>query len=105
MISEATFPGCVLEARPIGMLNMVDEAGEDDKILTVAVGDPRYSEIRSLDDVPAHQLSEITEFFLTYKSLEEGKKTEVLGWQGAEDAYEAIINGIKMFNDKFGNRL
>ncbi|NYT16287.1 MAG: inorganic diphosphatase [Methanomassiliicoccales archaeon] len=105
MITEATFPGCVIEARPIGILNMVDEAGEDDKILAVAVGDPRYSEIRSLDDVPSHQLSEITEFFHTYKSLEEGKKTEVLGWQGAEDAHEAIMNGIKMFNDKFGNRL
>ncbi len=104
MISEATFPGCVIEARTIGILNMLDEAGEDDKILTVAVNDPRYSEIGSLDDVPSHQLNEITEFFHTYKSLEEGKKTEVLGWHGPERAYEAISYGIKMFNERFDER-
>jgi len=105
MVSEGTFPGCVIEARPIGILNMVDEAGEDDKVLTVSVGDPKYSEIRSLDDLPPHQLTEITEFFHTYKRLEEGKKTEVLGWQGPEEAHEAIVHGIEAFNEKFGKRL
>lgn len=105
MISEPTFPGCVVEARPIGLLNMVDEAGEDDKILAVAVGDPRYAEIEEIDDVPTHHLNEIAEFFQTYKSLEEGKKTEVLGWQGREKAREAILHAIKLFDEEFGKKI
>ena len=105
MISESTFPGCVVESRPIGILNMVDEAGEDDKVLTVAIGDPRFSEIKSIDDVSSHQLNEITEFFKTYKSLEEGKDTEVLGWKGVEEAQAAVMHGIEIFNKKFGRTL
>jgi len=104
MISESTFPGCVIEARPIGLLSMVDEAGEDDKVLAVAVSDPRYKEIRCLDDVPAHNLSEITEFFQTYKRLEEGKKTEVRGWHGMAEAHRAVTHSIELFEKKFGGK-
>ncbi|MFP4170254.1 MAG: inorganic diphosphatase [Methanomassiliicoccales archaeon] len=105
MISESTFPGCVVEARPIGMLNMVDEAGEDDKILAVAVNDPRYAEVETLEDVPSHNLSEISEFFQSYKSLEEGKKAEVLGWRGKKESEESIMHGIEMYNKLFGRKL
>lgn len=102
LISEPTFPGCVIEARPIGILKMIDEAGKDDKVLTVAVGDPRYAEINELEDISKHYLDEITEFFKTYKSLEENKATDVIGWEGKAAADKAILHAIDSFKSKFG---
>lgn len=102
LISEPTFPGCVIEVRPVGILKMIDEAGKDDKILTVAVSDPRYSEIEGLDDISKHYLDEISEFFKTYKSLEEDKATDVIGWEGRDSANKAIMGAIDTFNKKFG---
>jgi inorganic pyrophosphatase len=89
IIEEPTFPGCHLRARPIGVLNMRDEKGPDQKILAVAVGDPRYADIRDLTELGAHWLREIENFFQTYKALEP-KWTEVVGWQDASVAYEVI---------------
>ncbi len=80
IIDQPTFPGCVIPARPIGMLEMVDGGDRDEKILCVPAKDPRYTEIASLKDIPAHRLEEIAEFFRTYKNLEK-KVTEILGWQ------------------------
>jgi inorganic pyrophosphatase len=102
IISELTFPGCVVEARPIGILRMSDEKGKDDKVLCVATGDPRNDEYNELDDLPKHYLNEIAEFFKTYKRLEEGKHTEVLGWGDKKDAIEAIEYSLRLFRDKFG---
>ncbi|MEM2943241.1 MAG: inorganic diphosphatase [Methanomassiliicoccales archaeon] len=101
MISEPTFPGCVIEARPIGLLKMIDEKGQDDKVLTVALGDPRYKEYQQLEDLPLHYLNEIAEFFLTYKRLEEGKGTKVIGWERKEIALEAISRSLEMFRKNF----
>jgi len=102
IISEHTFPGCVVEARPIGVLQMTDEKGKDDKILCVATGDPKNDEYNELNDIPKHYLNEISEFFKTYKRLEEGKHTEVLGWEGKEKAIETIEYSLRLFRDKFG---
>lgn len=101
MISEPTFPGLVVEARPIGVLRISDEKGKDDKILCVATSDPKMSQYQSLDDVPKHYLDEISEFFKTYKKLEEGKHTEVTGWEGREAAMEEITHSLNVFRDKF----
>lgn len=103
MISEPTFPGCVIESRPLGILKMVDEAGKDDKILTVAEGDPTYADYSELEDMPQHTLTEIIEFFETYKRLEEDKQTEVIGWEGKQKAYQAIMGAIDSFNRKFAD--
>ena len=86
---EPTFPGCVIPARPVGVLQMRDEKGLDDKILSVPVGDPRFEEIRDLDDLQPHWLAEIENFFATYKTLE-GTATELAGWLGAPDALRII---------------
>lgn len=86
---EPTFPGCVIPARPIGVLQMRDEKGLDDKILAVPVGDPRFESTRDLDDLQPHWLAEIENFFATYKKLE-GTETEVAGWLGAPDAHRVI---------------
>jgi inorganic pyrophosphatase len=89
IVHDSTFPGCVVPARPIGVLRMHDEKGVDEKILAVPVGDPRFEEVHSLDDVRAHWLKEIENFFATYKLLED-KFTELEGWDDAEVALTVI---------------
>jgi inorganic pyrophosphatase len=86
---EPTFPGCVVETRPIGGLDMTDEKGSDFKVLAVPTGDPRFDDTHSLDHVGQHWLREIETFFATYKILEK-KQTEVLGWHNADEAWEMI---------------
>ncbi len=102
MLSEPTFPGCVVEARPIGILRISDEKGKDDKVLAVATTDPRLNEYQELEDVPRHYLDEIAEFFTTYKKLEEGKHTDVKGWEGKEAALKEIAYGLSLFRAKYG---
>ena len=102
VMSEPTFTGCIIEVRPIGLLRMRDENGADDKVLCVAVKDPRNREYHDLADLPTHYLDEIAEFFRTYKHLEEGKNTEVLGWEGRvryqyPGRYGAVQKSLKNF--------
>ncbi|HEX9269802.1 MAG TPA: inorganic diphosphatase [Candidatus Limnocylindria bacterium] len=89
IVEEPTFPGCVVPARPIGTLAMRDAKGEDEKILAVPSGDPRFDPIRDLDDLAPHWRLEIETFFATYKTLE-GEDTEVRGWNGAAAAWRII---------------
>ena len=86
---EPTFPGCLVPARAIGVLCMVDEKGQDDKILAVPCGDPRFDHIHDLVDLPRHWLAEIANFFTTYKMLED-KPTSICDWSGAEEARAVI---------------
>jgi inorganic pyrophosphatase len=96
VISEPTFPGCVVRARPIGALDMSDEKGHDFKILAVAHDDPRWEGASTLDDVSPHRLVEIENFFETYKTLEK-RQTDINGWVGVEEAWRIIeasmVNG------------
>ena len=89
VVEEPTFPGCIVPARPIGTLLMRDSKGEDEKILAVPVGDPRFDEIRELTDLPKHWLKEIETFFATYKELE-GDAVTLGGWHGAKTAWSLI---------------
>src|SRR5579883_3597824 len=59
IVQEPTFPGCLIPARPIGMLDMYDDKGEDEKVLAVPLGDPRFDGVTTLDDVSPHLLLEI----------------------------------------------
>ncbi len=87
--SQPTFPGCLIAARPLGILLMRDDKGPDEKILSVAAADPRFEGIENLSDLPSHILKEIVHFFDIYKELEE-KETNVLGWQDVATAHEVI---------------
>jgi inorganic pyrophosphatase len=78
-----------VRARPIGVLDMRDDKGQDHKVLAVPIGDPRFDGLRSLSDVPEHWLREIENFFETYKRLED-KFTEVLGWDDVAAAWQII---------------
>ena len=91
LVEEPTFPGCLIEVRPLGGLDMADEKGSDFKVLAVPVGDPRFDEYLSLEDVGKHWLREIETFFDTYKLLEP-KQTEVLGWHSIEQTRRVIAD-------------
>jgi inorganic pyrophosphatase len=90
VVEEPTFPGCVVPSRPIGTLLMRDERGDDEKILAVPVGDPRFDEVRGLRDLAKHWLREIETFFATYKELEANKAAQVEGWHDADAAWKLI---------------
>lgn len=94
IMDEPTFPGCVIAARPIGMLEMIDGGDRDEKILCVPDKDPRYSQVKSLKDIPQHRLDEIAEFFRTYKNLEK-KETKILGWQDIDQVMPLVEKCIK----------
>ena len=94
IMDQPTFPGCVIAARPIGMLEMIDGGDRDEKILCVPEEDPRYADVQSLDDIHSHRLDEIAEFFRTYKNLEK-KVTEILGWQNVDKVKPLVEQCIK----------
>ena len=85
LVDEPTFTGCLVEVRPIGMLEMIDSGKKDEKVLGVANYNPRYAEMKDYSDVWSHMLLEISHFFATYKDLE-GKRAIINGWRDAQHA-------------------
>jgi len=88
-VSEPTFPGCVIAVSAIGLLEMRDEKGEDEKVLCVPRHDPNWNNIDRLEDLPQQLRDEIANFFSIYKQLE-SKDVEVVGWHPREAADDAI---------------
>lgn len=93
-------PGVVVRCRPVGMLRMTDEAGEDSKLLAVPVDKltPMYRHVTDPRDLPQIVLDQIAHFFEHYKDLEPGKFVKVLGWVGAEEAKREILEGVARFS-------
>jgi inorganic pyrophosphatase len=89
IMDEPTFAGCLITARPIGILDMVDCGAHDGKLLCVPAADPRQRTIRSIRQIAPNQLEEVAEFFRTYKNLE-GRVVEINGWLDA-DAVPALL--------------
>jgi inorganic pyrophosphatase len=96
IIDHPTFPGCLITARPIGVLDMQDEHGQDEKILAVAVNDPHYAHVQRLSDLGPHWLREIENFFATYKALE-NKWTQLAGWQDETRAWQIIREAFERY--------
>ena len=99
LVWEPTFPGCLIDARPIGVFHMTDEKGPDEKILCVPLHDPLWNHIERLDQVPPHLLKEIEHFFAVYKDLE-SKKTAVRGWADRAQAEQIIAEARKRFESQ-----
>ncbi len=96
---RALMPGCVVRARPIGVLLMEDEAGMDEKIVAVPHSNltQYYNKIKSYTDLPQVLQDRIPHFFAHYKDLEKDKWVKVLGWGSAEKAGEMILSGINNY--------
>ncbi len=88
-VSEATFPGCLIDVKPIALFRMEDDKGIDDKVLCVPLSDPGWSGMERLEDIPDQLRDEISHFFSIYKDLEL-KAVEVDGWYPREDAIAEI---------------
>lgn len=91
--------GSVIRCRPIGILNMTDEAGADAKLLAVPIDKlcTSYRKVKSLDDMPPMLLDQISHFFAHYKDLEANKWVKIEGWAGPEEAKAEVTASIKRF--------
>jgi inorganic pyrophosphatase len=85
LVSEATFPGCRIRVRVVGVFHMSDEKGPDEKIICVPLKDPGWARVTDIHDVPPEYRAEIEHFFQVYKDLEE-KKTETRGFGNRAEA-------------------
>ena len=99
LVDNASFPGCLMEVRPIGALEMLDQGVRDEKVLAVVNNDPRYSEVSNYTDIYTHILREIEHFFSIYKDLE-GKRTKTIAWHSAEEARRVILESKERFADR-----
>jgi inorganic pyrophosphatase len=103
LVWEPTFPGCMIEAAPVGVFLMADEKGPDEKVLCVPIHDPHWADVRTLEQVPDHLLREIEHFFTIYKDLEE-KEVKVEGWDSLEKAEEVIRDSQERYKRESGAR-
>jgi inorganic pyrophosphatase len=89
-------PGCVINCRPIGILQMKDEAGMDEKIIAVPSDEvtAMYSNVKTISDLPQMRLSQVSHFFERYKDLESEKWVEIVGFEGADVAKEYIQKAL-----------
>jgi len=94
---RAIVPGAVMNCRPVGVLRMRDEAGEDEKIVAVPSTKltRRYERIATVNDLPEITLKQIEHFFSHYKDLESGKWVEIIGWGDKEEAERLIVEAIE----------
>ncbi len=101
LVGDATFPGCIIEVRPVALMRMNDDGEQDDKVIAVPVEDPRFEHVRDLADIPEHQRAEVDEFFATYKNLEPGKEVTTEGWEDRVAALEAIEHAQALYRETF----
>jgi inorganic pyrophosphatase len=96
-VSEATFPGCLVPVKPIGVFKMEDEKGPDDHLVCVPVGDPGWNTLDEIEDLPAQIRSEIDHFFTVYKDLDPSRHSETTGWDNREAAWELVRQTRRRF--------
>ncbi len=97
LVTEPTFPGCVMQVKPIGVFHMADEKGPDEKVICVPVSDPIWNRLEDLSDMNPHLLKEIEHFFQVYKDLE-NKRVDVGGWGDVNEAYDILEKCINRFD-------
>ncbi len=93
-------PGILVSVRPVAIMTMIDSGERDDKIIAVPVDDPRFADTQDLGDINKHTIKEIEHFYSTYKKLQ-NKEVSVTGFKGKGAAEAAILEGLKLYQDKF----
>ncbi|QEY31385.1 inorganic diphosphatase [Synechococcus sp. RSCCF101] len=101
MMEEPTFAGCLIRARPIGVLDMIDCGAYDGKLLCVPEADPRQRNIRSIQQLAPNQLEDVAEFFRTYKSLG-GRVTTINGWRDAAAVPGLLERCVAAYRNRCG---
>ncbi|MGM0628897.1 MAG: inorganic diphosphatase [Patescibacteria group bacterium] len=98
-----TYPlnsGVLVRARPVAIMEMIDSGDSDDKVIAVPSEDPRWSKVKDLSDINEHSLKEMEHFYSTYKDLQ-GKKVQIKGFKGKDEAEKAFERSQKMYKDKY----
>ncbi|MGA1531990.1 MAG: inorganic diphosphatase [Aquiluna sp.] len=93
LLEYPVYPGVHMSVRPVGMLLMEDDGGQDEKLLCVLDKDPRFAHIQDIQDVPQQTKNEIEHFFEHYKDLEPGKGVKLGGWQNKAAAEKVLADG------------
>ena len=97
LCSETILPMTLVECKPIGVLNMIDNNSKDEKIIAVPINDPNYNTYNDITDLPKHRFDEIRHFFQVYKTLEADKETAATEIYGVEKAKEVVQMCIESY--------
>jgi inorganic pyrophosphatase len=103
LLEYPVFPGVGIKVRPVGVLNMSDEAGSDAKVVCVQEKDPRWAHIQDITDVPEQTRQEFEHFFARYKDLEPNKWVKIEGWGDAAEAQAIVEAGIVKLREEGGH--
>ncbi len=103
LLEDPPFPGCWVEARPVALMSMQDEAGPDAKIICVPPREPRWKDVHDMKDLPEQLLEEIKHFFDVYKALEPGKVSATQGFEGKKAAWREIEAAHQRLKDVGGH--
>ena len=93
------FPGILVKARPVAIMEMIDGGERDDKVIAVPVDDPRFDEVRDIGDLNKHFIKETTHFFETYKKVQ-NKEVKLGEWHGAAEAKVAFARSRELYEAK-----
>lgn len=93
---ESLVPLCIVRAKPIGLMKMIDQGESDDKVIAVHFDDQEYAHYTSIDELPSHRLNQVRRFFEDYKALE-NKTVSVEGFLGAAEAIKAVELSMKLY--------
>ena len=105
LATTKTFPGCIVDARVIGYLDMIDSGEHDQKIIAVVDADPRFEDLCDINDIKELQLKEIKLFFSNYKILEPGHHVEVLEYYPQKEAIALIEQCQRTYTKKLRDEL
>ena len=99
LAGESTFPGCVVQARPVGILRVNRDGHRSDKLLAVAISDPDYASLGEISGVPKSLLENISTFFVELGGLENAT-VDVIGWGGVDDAYKLVNHAVRLCREQ-----
>jgi len=99
LVNEPTFPGCRIDVRAVGLFQMRDEAGIDDKILCVPLADPEWRDVHELEDISQRVRDEIAHFFAVYTELEPDRIVAIEGWAGRIEAEREVEEAVKRYGE------
>lgn len=98
LIDHPTFTGCMIDVRPVGVLELVDQSTTDHKIIAAPLKDPRFEQVNAIQDLPPHVVREFEHFFTIYKELE-NKVVETRGWHDLDHALEVINTSRRRYTE------
>jgi inorganic pyrophosphatase len=100
-VSEPTFPGCGVVAKPVAIMELEDQGRREPKVLCVPCQDPNWQDVEGLEDLPDQLVEEIAHFFIAYKKRE-GHDVQVIGWGSRETAATVIDAARRRFREADG---